>query len=92
MEEVRHDEEAHRFVVEIRGQEAYLAYTQQGNVLDFYHTLVPETLRGQGLAEKVVKAGFDYAKEKGFKVLPTCAYVSGTFLKRNEQYRPLLTS
>jgi len=89
-EAIRHDEEQHRFVIALRGQEALLAYSQKGNVLDFYRTFVLEGFRGRGLAEKIVKTGFDYAKQKGLKVLPTCPYVSGPFLKRHEEYRALV--
>ena len=92
MTEVRHDETTHRFVLKSEGQEAVLAYSQKGSALDFYRTFVPEPLRGRGLAEKVVKAGFDYAKEKGLKVIPSCPYVSGPFLKRYEEYRSLTLS
>lgn len=89
-ETVRHDEKSHRFVIDIDGQEAVLAYSQEGNTLDFYRTFVPESLRGRGLAEKVVRAAFEYAKEKGLRVLPSCPYVSGAFLKRHEEFRPLV--
>ena len=89
-EEIRHDEERHRFVIDLEGEKAHLSYSQKGNILDFYRTFVPEVFRGRGLAEKIVKAGFDYAKEKGLKVLPTCPYISGPFLKRHEEYRTLV--
>jgi len=87
---VEHDEKNHRFLVRVEGEEAVLAYSQEGTVLNFYRTFVPEHLRGQGIAEKIVKAGFDYAREKGFRVLPTCPYISQSFLKRYEEYRTLL--
>ena len=90
-EEVLHDEKGHRFVMVMEGQEVLLAYSHKGDILDFHHTFVPEALRGRGLAEKVVQAGFEYAKEKGLKVLPTCPYVSGPFLKRHNEYRVLIS-
>ena len=89
-QEVKHDEKGKRFVIEVQGREAVLSYTPKGNVLDFYSTFVPEELRGQGLAEEVVKAAFEYAKEKDLKVLPTCPYVSGAFLKRHKEYQSLV--
>ncbi len=87
---VRHDEKALRFIIDIDGKEALLAYSQKGTVLDFYRTYVPEELRGRGLAEEVVKAGFAYAKEKGLTVRPSCPYISQTFLKRHKEYENLL--
>lgn len=87
---VKHDEKGKRFVMEVEGREALLSYSQEGDTLDFYRTFVPEELRGQGLAEKVVKAAFEYAREKGFKVQPSCSYVSGAFLKRHKEYQDLV--
>jgi len=56
-----------RFFVEINTDkhkilQAELHYIKQGNVMDIHHTFVPEELRGKGLAEKLAKSAFDYAK------------------------------
>ncbi len=67
-----------------------LRYRRQGNTLDFYHTYVPPKVRERGLAEKIVETGFRYAKEHGFKVIPTCSYVSGVFLPRHPEFLPLI--
>ncbi|MFH1858047.1 MAG: GNAT family N-acetyltransferase [Candidatus Omnitrophota bacterium] len=90
VETVRHDKRTKRFVMTLENDEAHLAYTQEGDVLHFYYTFVPETHRGRGLAETIVRSGFDYAKEKGLTVLPTCPYITGTFLVRHPEYRTLL--
>jgi len=83
--EVQHDETGHRFYIPLEsGREALLLYRRQGDVLDFYHTYVPEPFRGKGLAEKVVTAGFRYAKEKGLKVIPTCSYVASLVSRRKD--------
>ena len=85
-----HDPEHHRFVLQRDGYEAVLMYAQNGKVLDFYHTYVPESLRERGIAEKMVRAGFDYAQKNGFMVLPSCGYVREYFLPRNRQYLSLV--
>ncbi len=43
------------------------------------HTYVNPSQRGKGLAEKLVRAGAEYAKENGFKIRPACSYVSILF-------------
>jgi predicted GNAT family acetyltransferase len=86
---VEHDQASHRFVVRLEGHEAFLAYRQHGAELDFYHTFVPEAFRGRGVAERMVGAGFEYAKASGFTVRPTCPYVSGAYLKRHPEYESL---
>jgi predicted GNAT family acetyltransferase len=73
---IRHDERLGKFSVEIDGKEAHLSYTVvDGTTLDVRHTFVPPELRGRQLAEQLVAAGFAYAREHGYRVVPTCSYV-----------------
>ncbi|MBI3615454.1 MAG: N-acetyltransferase [Candidatus Omnitrophica bacterium] len=88
---VLHDEVGHRFYLPLEnGGEALLQYRQEGNVLDFYHTYVPEEARTKGLAEMVVEAGFRYAQEHHLKVIPTCPYVSAAFLRKRKEFLPFV--
>jgi len=64
-------------------------YRLTGKDLDLYHTYVPEVFRGRGVAEKLCKAGFEYAKANGLRVVPSCSYISGAYLKRHPEYEPL---
>jgi len=78
------------FVTEVDGKEAYLRYTMKGeNVIDFIYTYTPPELRGNGLAEKIVREGFLFAKGSKLKVIPTCPYIM-YFLSKNEEYKDLL--
>ena len=88
--EVRHQPERHRFVAVVEGREAYLEYGQEGAALDFMHTFVPLELRGRRLAEQVVRAGFEYARQHGMTVLPSCPYVWGAFLRRYPEWQELV--
>ena len=86
---VEHDAAGQRFVIRLPGgEEAVLTYGRSGKILDFIHTFVPPALRGQGLADRVVRAGFDYARERGLKVVPSCPYV-GTWLRRHPEEQDL---
>lgn len=86
---VEHDERARRFVVKLDGFEAVLMYRLQNNELDLYHTYVPEAFRGRSIAEKLCKAGFEYAKAKGLTVVPSCSYISDAYLRRHPEYEPI---
>jgi predicted GNAT family acetyltransferase len=87
--DVKHDEAEHRFYIPLEGEEeALLLYRREGSTLEFYHTFVPEESRQKGLAEKIVEAGFDYAKHMGYKVKPTCPYVSNHFLRKRKEFLP----
>jgi predicted GNAT family acetyltransferase len=89
---VQHDPGAHRFIIATDGNEAFLAYRQEGSTLDMYHTFVPEAFRGRGLAEQLCRAGFEYAKARQLTVIPSCPYVSGAYLKRHPEYLSLTQS
>ena len=73
----------------LNGNEVYVLYAEDKEMLDLYSTYTPPKLRGQGLAEKVVLAAFEYAKEKNLKVIPSCWYVRKS-LEKHTEYQNLL--
>lgn len=84
MNEIINDKQGSRFVMNVDGNEVYLLYAQDNETIDLYSTFTPQQLRGQGLAEKVVRFAFEYAKEKKIKVIPTCWYVKKVLEKHPE--------
>jgi uncharacterized protein len=48
------------------------------------HTGTPPQYRGQGVAEKVVAAAMQDARERGQKILPVCSYVVAQFRRHPE--------
>ena len=86
---ITHDEARKRFCAELEGYEACLMYRLSGTEIDLYHTYVPEVFRGRGVAEKLCKVAFEYAKARQLTVIPSCSYVSGAYLKRHQEYEPL---
>ena len=88
--DVIHDESDHRFRVTLQGYEATLMYRRSGQEIDLYHTYVPEVFRGRGVAERLCKAAFEYAKAGGLTVIPSCSYISGAYLKRHTEYNSLV--
>ena len=87
---VQHDPAGQRFYVKLEGFEACLMYRRQGQDLDLYHTYVPEVFRGRGIADKLCKAGFEYAKANHLRVIPSCSYVSDAYLKRHKEWEPIV--
>ncbi|KAK1322955.1 Acetyltransferase [Acorus calamus] len=49
--------------------------------MDILHTYVPSSARGQGLASRLCTAAFRHARDRRYSVIPTCSYVSATFIK-----------
>ena len=69
------------FVVDADGYTAVLAYklftNGQGQpAIDFTSTFVPPELRGKGIAEKLVRAGIQWATENGYTLQASCWYVA----------------
>ncbi|KAM0873341.1 hypothetical protein ACQ4PT_038138 [Festuca glaucescens] len=59
-------------------------------VMDMVHTYVPGSKRGLGLAARLCDAAFAHARSHGMRVIPTCSYISDTYLPRNPAWNELL--
>jgi len=80
-----HQPKRQRFVVQSGDDEAVLEYRLlQNDGIDFTRTFVPEALRGQGVAEKLVRTGLGWAREQGYEIQAGCWYVA-RFLKRSSK-------
>ncbi|GAB3830336.1 GNAT family N-acetyltransferase [Pontibacter rugosus] len=86
-----HEEKYQQFTAKLDNEEeAELAYaTPEKGVLNFTHTFVPESYRGKGLAQQLIKHGLDYVREKEFKVIASCTAVQ-KYLKQHSEYEDLL--
>jgi GNAT superfamily N-acetyltransferase len=60
-----------------------------GEVVAFMHTVVKEEFGGRGLAETLVRAAFDEARTRGWKVRPICTYVQ-RYLSRHPESLDIL--
>lgn len=49
------------------------------------HTWVDDSLRGQGVARKLLDRLVEFAREKQLKIIPTCSYVDVMF-KREQSF------
>ncbi|CAL5032072.1 unnamed protein product [Urochloa decumbens] len=75
-------EDAGRF--ETPDGEAFLEYRLPSPaVMDMVHTFVRRSKRGQGLAARLCDAAFAHARDRGMRVVPTCSYISDTYLPSN---------
>ena len=74
--QVEHLESESRFVVRTDDDDAELTYLQVGpKLIDVQHTYVPKSARGHGVAEALAEAVFRYARERGYRVVPSCPFV-----------------
>jgi predicted GNAT family acetyltransferase len=88
---VRHNPPQHRFEAEINGLLSVADYELRGTDMVMTHTFVPPELRGQGIAENLVRAALEYARNERLRVVPACSYVEA-FIKRHKEFHPLVVA
>lgn len=88
-ENITHNKEENRFEYITPEAVAYVEYNMESNVMDLTHTIVPKALEGRGLGGSLVKYALEYARERGFKVKPTCWFVD-KFVKKFTDYQDLV--
>lgn len=54
------------------------------NTVDVNHTFVDASLRGQGIAGKLMQELVDELEKRRLKAVPTCSYAQGWFEKHGE--------
>lgn len=87
---VRHNSAEHRFEAEVDGRLSVADYTLRDGEIVMTHTFVPPELRGRGIAEKLVRAALEHAKQERLRVVPACSYVE-LFIRRHAEFQPLVS-
>ena len=86
---VRHNAEERRFEADVSGEISVAEYEERGTEMIMTHTYVPPTLRGRGIAEKLVRVALEHARDERLRVVPACSYVAA-FIRRHPEFQPLL--
>ncbi|KAI4389171.1 hypothetical protein MLD38_001426 [Melastoma candidum] len=60
------------------------------SVMDITHTYVPRSKRGMGLASHLCVAALRHAQSNSMHIIPSCSYVSDTFLPKNPSWNSLV--
>lgn len=88
--QVQHDEKARKYYTLIDGRESLLQYSEAGaGTLNYWRTFVPPELRGRGIADEIVRVALEDARERGYKVIPSCWFVR-VYAERHSRYQELL--
>jgi uncharacterized protein len=80
---------ANRLEALVTGQLAVAEYVEGSGTLTFTHTRVPDSLRGRGVASRLIEAGLALARERGLKVIPQCPFVA-TYIGKHPEVQDLL--
>ena len=83
--EVIHED--NRFIKTVDGLDCELEYLiPEEGLINFFHTYLPEPLRGKGLAMEIIKEGLDFAINNKYKIIPSCSAVR-SFIRRHPEYQ-----
>ena len=68
---------------------AEITFPAEGGTAVITHTFVDDSLRGQGVAGKLVRMVCEYASENNLKIKPTCSYAA-KWLESHEEFKALV--
>ena len=74
------------FIMKDGKQIAELDFEVKDNVVNAYHTGVRKELEGQGIAAKLFDKLVAYAREKNYKIIPSCSYISVKFRRHPNEF------
>ena len=86
--QVVHEPADNRFAIHTDGDTAVLEYQLFEDKVVYTHTGVPPSLGGKGIGSRLVKAGLDWARGAGLRVVPVCTFVAG-YIERHPEYADL---
>lgn len=86
---VVHNKKDKRFEVSEAGETAYLTYQFYRKDIALVHTVVPEGLKGKGIASALAAFAFEHADKIDKKVMVYCPFV-GRYLKHHPELRKQL--
>ena len=83
--EVVHNPNENRFETWIDGLLSKLDYIQDDKNFVITHVGVHPSLRGQGVAGRIVEVSLGYARENSLRVVPMCSYAAA-YIRRHPEY------
>lgn len=87
--EVVHNREQSRFEIKVGEHLSVADYRERGDVWIFTHTQVPDELRGQGIAARLVRAALEEAEAQNKQIVPECSYIAA-YLERHKEFAALV--
>lgn len=85
MAEVKRNESAGQYEVDLDGETAVLAYDERNDRLVLTHTEVPTAHEGKGVGGDLIRAAASDARERGVKIVPQCSFARAWFERHPDQ-------
>jgi len=74
-----------RFELEENGELAFASYRRSGDVFTIPHVEAAVALRGTGTAGRLMEGIVAMARERHYKIRPTCSYAIAWFKRHSDQ-------
>jgi len=79
----------HRFETHIGDDLAYIEYAHFKGDIVLMHTFVPEALRGQGIAGRMIRLALEFIKAERISIIVYCPVIT-KFIETHQEYKNLL--
>ena len=89
-DDVQHNAASQRYELAVGDGLAVVTYVRHGDVVAFEHTEVPESMRGQGVAGRLIAGALADARARGLSVRPDCPTVA-SYMRRHADVQDLLS-
>ena len=83
-----HDEENHRFIIQLEEDYAWADYILTGDRIILTHLEVPPAYERKGIGGKLTRLVLEYSQSKNLKVISLCSYIS-RYISRHPEFKPL---
>ncbi len=82
----------HRYEARVSGElVGFLAYIDDGAVLDLVHTEVDDEVSGRGVGSALVGSALDHIRGQGRRVRPSCPFVA-RWIHAHQDYADLVAT
>jgi predicted GNAT family acetyltransferase len=87
--EVRDNEDRHRFELAVDGYTAFSQYKLTPGTITFLHTEVPKQLEGHGIGSRLAQGVLEAARARGLKVVAKCPFIAA-YIRKHAEFQDLL--
>jgi predicted GNAT family acetyltransferase len=84
--QLRDNPTASRYELIVDRHAAVATYELHDDTITFIHTVVPEALRGRGIATQLIEFALASVRERGLRVIPQCEFFLAYMRKHAETH------
>ncbi len=91
MTQLHDNTDKQQYELDVGGETVFARYSKDGGVLTILWVEAPATLRGTGVAGRLMKLVAAEARARGWSIVPVCGYAAA-WLRRSPEFRDLIAA